>query len=188
MNPPDRNPAPQKAGLSGRARAGILVGLVAIVGILAAPFCFTTKGVKAVHGPPLPLADVNESGIAVPVATPKPAAPASSVDRDAMLPPRWVPSYPAAQAQDGGTKKETKDKIAGTYLAKTRDDPNKVKDYFESTLKADGFDTEVKSTSTDGNDSTIVTASVNGGARRLVVTATSEKGVTNLVITYEGAK
>ncbi|MEP6668849.1 MAG: hypothetical protein ABJF10_06845 [Chthoniobacter sp.] len=188
MNPSDSNPAPQKAGVSSRVRTAIFAGFVAIAGILLASLCFPPKMAKAVPRPPLPLAEVDDSGVVVLTSTASPGPVAASVDRDATLPPRWVPSYPAAQGQDGGTRRETKDKIAGTYLAKTRDDPDKVKDYFDSTLKADGFETEVKSTSTDGNDSTMVTATVNGGKRKLTVKATSEKGVTNLVITYEGAK
>jgi len=180
MKHSDSNAAPQKAGLPGRVKAGVAGSLVAMAGAAAVimPGCGKEASVPT-------RADEAVAAVSTPVPG---ASPAAGSDRDATLPPRWVPSYPAAQGQEGGTKRETKDKIAGTYLAKTKDDPDKVKDYFDSTLKADGFETDVKSTSTDGNDSTIVTATVNGGKRKLTVTATSEKGVTNLVITYEGAK
>ena len=113
---------------------------------------------------------------------------AAGGERDATLPPRWVPSYPAAFAQAGGPKRESKGKVTGTYLAKTKDSPDKVKEYFDSTLKADGFETEATSASKDGNDSATVTAKIGSGARKLTVTATTERSVTNLVVTYEEAK
>ncbi|MEI9897402.1 MAG: hypothetical protein WDN28_26990 [Chthoniobacter sp.] len=187
MNPPDLPRVRQKAGLSGFAKAGVVCGLLVVIGLIALALgrIKMTSSVEVidVH---LGLGKSDrEKGENKPLDQ-KVGEPV--VDRDATLPPRWVPSYPAAQTQDGGTKEETKDKISGTYLAKTRDDPEKVKDYFEGTLQADGFETEVKSSSTDGNDSTIVTATVKGGTRKLTVTATREKGVTNLVISYEGTK
>jgi hypothetical protein len=109
-------------------------------------------------------------------------------DPAGILPPKWVPSYPAAQDQGDQTREETKDTIRGTYRARTMDAPEKVKDYFESTLKADGFETETTTTDTDGSEVATVTATIDGGKRKITVKAGAGKGTTNLVISYQGPK
>ena len=105
-----------------------------------------------------------------------------------VLPPKWVPSYPAAQDLENHTRQDTKDTISGTFRTRTRDTPEKVKDYFASTLKADGFETETTTTEANGSDVTVVTAATAGGKRKIKIQAEVEKGTTNIAISYQGPK
>jgi hypothetical protein len=109
-------------------------------------------------------------------------------DPDASRPPHWVPSYPALQSESGGMKKEAKSTISGTYLARTKDTPEKVKEYFESTLDADGFETKATTSNTDGSESFTIDATKANAKRRITVMANRERGTTNLMIRYQGPK
>jgi hypothetical protein len=192
MNSPDPSPAPQKSGLSCAALAAIggsVIALLVLIGVAIAIF----DEVRTVHLSVVK-ADAgsdpqssNKATATLTVAGPDGTTVTSS-DPTATLPPKWVPAYPAAQAQAGGTKKESKDTVSGTYFARTQDDPDKVKDYYDSTLKADGFETKVATANTDGSESTTVTATMDDRKRKIAVKASSEKGHTNLEITYEGAR
>ena len=109
-------------------------------------------------------------------------------DPDASRPPKWVPSYPALQSESGGIRQEARDTISGTYLARTKDTPAKVKDYFDSTLQADGFETEATTSNTDGNEAITIDATNAGRKRKITVMASSERGTTSLMIRYQGPK
>ena len=103
-------------------------------------------------------------------------------------PPAWVPAYPAAQTQSGGMKMEKAESIAGAFTAQTPDATAKVKAFFESKLKTDGFEIETTTANTDGNDSAVITGHKDDGKRTITVLINAEKGTTSLVINYEGPK
>lgn len=190
MNPTDPSPASQKSGLSGLAIAGIGCGGLVLLGVLAVVVLFKWTAVRVNNA----TADVSYDGKKPNTATATltvdgpDGTTITSNDPAATFPPNWVPAYPAAQAQADGMKHETKDTINGTYRARTTDEPGKVKEYFESTLQADGFETSITTTDTDGAESVVVTATNDASKRKITVKASSEKDHTNLVITYEGQK
>ena len=105
-----------------------------------------------------------------------------------QAPPSWVPAYPGLQAQAGGMRVEKGETVNGTHIAETTDAADKVKEFFESKLKADGC--SVEATSSKFND--VVSASVTGtkedGKLKISVLINSEKGKTSVIITYEGPK
>jgi hypothetical protein len=197
MNPPDPSPVPQKSGPSGLAMAGIGCGALVLISLIVGALLLRSCAVKVKEAA---VDFKNAKGETVSVDTSAANSGGKVVikgpdgstvvggDPDATLPPRWVPAYPAAQSQSGGVKQETKEAITGTYLARTKDAPDKVKDYFESTLKADGFETEVTTADTDGNESAVITATKDDVKRKVTIMANREKGTTNLVITYQGPK
>ena len=153
MNPSDPSSTPQKTGLSRAGLAGIVGGIVIV--LVAVGVAMALLGMVPIH-----LESVKTSVSYEPNKPAKASATlkvdgpdgttVTSSDPEQTLPPKWVPAYPAAQGQAGGTRREGKDTVSGTYLAFTQDDPDKVKDYYESTLKADGFETAVTTTTTEG--------------------------------------
>ena len=183
MNLSDSSAAPQKSGPSGPVIVCVslaLLGLLAVI-LWESGIVHVTASTSSTPGKPTgvtsSLTIVSPNGTTV-----------TGSDPSATLPPKWVPAYPAMQAQDGGTKRETKETIGGSYTARTQDAPDKVKDYFESTLKADGFETSADTGNTDGAEFATITGIYDGGKRKITIKANTEKGHTNLAITYEGAK
>ena len=104
-------------------------------------------------------------------------------DAAASAPPAWVPVYPGIKPQAGGVKQETKEKASGTFMAQTNDAPAKVSEFYDSKLKAAGYETQ---TTTIGGEMSVVTGTRDGGKRTVNVMINTEKGVTNVVITYDG--
>ena len=105
-------------------------------------------------------------------------------DPAATAPPAWVPAYPGAQAQPGGMKTEKQGVASGTFTAQTTDAPAKVREFFETKLKADGYEVTVAS----APESPVITAKKESAKRTITVLLTGGKPATQLVITYEGPK
>jgi hypothetical protein len=107
-----------------------------------------------------------------------------------ILPPSWLPNYPGAQAQADGDelKHETQDTVDGNYTTWTQDSPQKVKEYFESTLQANGFQTSSQATVTDGVESIEIKATDSAGKRELTIKAIPGKDHTTITSTYKGPK
>jgi hypothetical protein len=103
-------------------------------------------------------------------------------------PPPWVPAYPGAKAQSGGMKVEKSETIAGAFTAHTPDATRPVKEFFESRLKADGFEIEGMPAGTDSGDSAVVSARKEDGKRTITVLINRDQGTTTLVVNYEGPK
>ena len=109
-------------------------------------------------------------------------------DAGAIAPPDWVPAYPGAKPQGGGMKKDTANKVNGMFVGETGDGTAKVREFYETKLKAAGFETEATTSAVESSDSAVVTGRKDGGKRTLNVMLNTDKGVTTIVITYEGAK
>lgn len=102
--------------------------------------------------------------------------------------PAWVPAYPGAASQPGGMKTEKSDKIVGMTVLQTPDPVAKVKEFFESKLKADGYTTEVNTMNFNGNDSATVSGKKNDGKQTVNVVIATESGKTSVMVNYEGPK
>ena len=103
----------------------------------------------------------------------------------ATAPPAWVPAYPGAAAQGVGMRTEKPTGVTGSYVVQTGDAADKVREFFETKLKADGY-TTVASASVGGG--AIVNARKEDEKRTVTVQISGDKGATQMVITYEGPK
>lgn len=100
-------------------------------------------------------------------------------------PPAWVPAYPGAAAQGLGMRVAKPTGISGTFMVQTGDTPDKVREFFETKLKADGY-TTVATPSAAG--SSIVNAKKDAEQRSVTVRISGEKGATQIIINYEETK
>lgn len=121
---------------------------------------------------------------------PKPAEVAPKIEEpmpeaDEPGPPRWVPAYPRANTPPGSMKMEKQDSIAGAVTVRTMDTVGQVKVFYEGRLKSDGF--EIESTG-DGNQSAVINARKDNGRRTITALINSERGMTVVILEYEGPK
>lgn len=103
-------------------------------------------------------------------------------------PPAWVPAYPGATVQGNAMTVEKQDTIAGAFTAKTPDAADKVKVFFESQLKENGFEIEALPANSAGSESAVVSARKDADKRTITVLINREQETTALVVDYEGPK
>ncbi len=103
-------------------------------------------------------------------------------------PPAWVPQYPGATVQSGGLKSEQEDKISGTSVSMTSDPVQKVRDTFETDLKAAGFTVTTTSGGNDIATGTLINATKTGPEQNLTIALSTVGQTTNIVINYNGTK
>ncbi len=103
-------------------------------------------------------------------------------------PPAWVPAYPGATVQGRAMTVEKQDTIAGAFTAKTPDAADKVKGFFESQLKENGFEIEAMPANAHGSESAVVSARRDADKRTITVLINREQEMTALVVDYEGPK
>ena len=100
---------------------------------------------------------------------------------DAASVPAWVPSYPGAR-QEGFNSLEANGGREGTFTLHTGDPVDQVASWFESTLKAAGFEVEKSTLDVQG----ALTANVNAksGNRGVNVVVSSQEGETQGLVAY----
>lgn len=79
----------------------------------------------------------------------------------ASAPPAGVPLYPGLTLQDGGFRAEDKDSVSGMAVGTVTAELVKVKEYYETTLKAAGY--EMKSLATAESESVSLTGNKADG-------------------------
>jgi len=57
-------------------------------------------------------------------------------DQTATAPPAWCLPIPVSRTKTGGMRSEKGDKVSGGFISETQDAPAKVKEFYESKLKA----------------------------------------------------
>ena len=152
MNSSDPYPVPHKTGLPALAVAGIgCIALLLLMGLLSAGWFFVRR--PSVTAGATRFEMIGPDGTVLVTTTTDPdGSEVTTGDPQYTRPPEWVPSYPSGHDEPGGMTRETKDQISGTYLGTTKDAPDKVREYFESTLKAAGFATRWTLASVDGRN------------------------------------
>jgi hypothetical protein len=103
-------------------------------------------------------------------------------------PPAWVPAYPGATAQQGGMRAENDGVLSGMGALRSQDPVGKVKDHYETQLKAAGFQVETSTMNLNGAESATVTATKDEGKTTANIMINRDGDVTNIVVTYEGPK
>ena len=102
-------------------------------------------------------------------------------DAAATAPPAWVPTYPGATPQPGGVKVEKGATVSGTVISNTSDPVAKVREYYASKLTDEGYTIDIA-----GDAGTaVVIGNKDSNKRNVTAMIAVEKGVTNVVITYE---
>lgn len=109
-------------------------------------------------------------------------------DAAAVAPPAWVPLYPAVKVQSGGLRAERAGKISGTLVTESADGVAKVREFYETKLKADGYQTEVTTMNRDGADSAVVKGTKVDGDRHLNILINADAGKTIIILNYEAPK
>lgn len=97
--------------------------------------------------------------------------------------PEWIPSYPGGRTE-GLANIEAKGEKSGTYTLRTADAPDAVTAFFETQLKAAGFEVQKASMSFNGAPSGTLTATAEEGKRQLSITAAAQDGETQALVTY----
>jgi hypothetical protein len=101
--------------------------------------------------------------------------------------PSWLPAYPGATVQ--GTYDTTNNEgRTAAFTVSTKDDSNKVIDYYESQLKGAGLPAEKSTYSTNGTTGGTVTGKSADGKREASVIVSSSNGTTQAVITFSEKK
>jgi len=100
--------------------------------------------------------------------------------------PNWIPRYPGADPGNDSYEAFAGNLVAGTYGSQTYDPVEKVRDYYERTLRADGFETTSQTTYDNGVTSAVVAASTHGGRPRMIVKVGSALFYVTISIPYEG--
>lgn len=95
--------------------------------------------------------------------------------------PSWIPTYPGAR-NDGLSTIESKGEKSGSFSINTADAPDALLSYFETKLKADGFEVQRASLAVDGAPSG--TLSATNAGRTLSITAAAQEGTTQALVTY----
>jgi hypothetical protein len=95
--------------------------------------------------------------------------------------PSWVPAYPGAR-QEGFNSLESGSEKSGTFTIHTPDPVDKVVEWFESTLKGEGFEVEKSTLDIAG----AVTANLNAksGGRGVNIVVSSQEGETQGLVAY----
>ncbi len=96
--------------------------------------------------------------------------------------PEWIPAYPGGRTE-GLANIEAKGEKSGTFTLRTADAPDAVLSYFESKLKAAGF--EVQRASLNLNGAPTGTLNATGEKRQLSITAAAQDGETQALVTYD---
>jgi hypothetical protein len=99
--------------------------------------------------------------------------------------PDWVPNYPGAKPGQGGMKAEKDGVLSGLSIAESTDPAAKVKEFYETKLKADGYQVESVAI---GADAAQLTAKKATPKSAINITISTDSGKTNVMVTYERAK
>lgn len=96
--------------------------------------------------------------------------------------PDWLPSYPGGRTE-GLANIEAKGEKSGTFTLRTADTPETVLAFYETKLKAAGFEVQKASLSYNGAPSGTLNASA--GKRQLSITAAAQDGETQALVAYD---
>jgi hypothetical protein len=104
--------------------------------------------------------------------------------------PAWVPAYPGATPAAGSMRMEKGDTLSGSSHSETKDSVAKVKEFFDSKLKEQGYKTEAMIMNLDGKDNASVTGTKKDGDRKtsITVSISAVDGKTAVMTYYEGPK
>lgn len=95
--------------------------------------------------------------------------------------PEWIPAYPGGRTE-GVANIEAQGEKSGTFTLRTADPPDTVLAFYESKLKAAGFEVQKASLSFDGAPSGTLNATAD--KRQLSITAAAQDGETQALVTY----
>jgi hypothetical protein len=101
--------------------------------------------------------------------------------------PSWLPVYPGATVQGTYDTTNAEGRTAA-FTVSTKDDSNKVIDYYESQLKGAGLPAEKSTYTTNGTTGGTVTGKSADGKREASVIVSSSEGNTQAVITFTEKK
>jgi hypothetical protein len=101
--------------------------------------------------------------------------------------PSWLPTYPGATVQ-GTFDTTTNDSRSAAFTVTTKDDSNKVLDYYEAQLKSGGFKPEKSTYNTNGQTGGTVSAKSEDGKREASVIVSSTAEGTQAIVSFTDKK
>jgi zinc-ribbon family len=105
---------------------------------------------------------------------------------EARTAPSWVPIYPALAKPAHGTGREEGGIVKGRTSFDTSDPLDKVKEFYENKLKADGFEITADKATTRIFENAEIAGNKDGGKLALRVAIHQMKTRTFVTVTYEG--
>ena len=109
-------------------------------------------------------------------------------ESDLVPTPAWVPVFPKSRPMSGGVRSENSEGVKGTTLAEADATVTEVKDFYESELKAKGYEVQTTVTNAAGADSAMLSADSADKKSKLVIMINSEGQKVNVMLNYEGPK
>ena len=97
--------------------------------------------------------------------------------------PDWVPVYPGTEPKNRGSMK-TDEMVSGNYTTKTGDSAEKVLEYFRDTLKAEGYQVNINTYTSDDSGGGIVNGSLESEGKTVVVLVNTDGGSTGITVTH----
>jgi hypothetical protein len=101
--------------------------------------------------------------------------------------PSWMPTYPGATIQ-GTFDTTANDSRAAAFTVTTKDDSNKVLDYYEAQLKSNGFKPEKSTYNNNGQTGGTVSAKSDDGKREASVIVSSTADGTQAIVSFTDKK
>ena len=139
--------------------------------------------------PATPGASGKQSASATPVSPTSAAPPAVAIqERESKTPPSWVPIYPVTIRPAHGTRKTEDGIVKGRVAFETVDPLDKVKEFYESRFKTDGFEITADKSTARLFENAEIAGRREAGNSTLHVAIHQLKARTFVTVTYEGAE
>ena len=101
--------------------------------------------------------------------------------------PSWMPSYPGGTVQ-GTFDTTTNDARSAAFTVNTKDDSNKVLDYYEAQLKSNGFKPEKTTFNNNGQTGGTVSGKSEDGKHEVSVIVSSGTEGTQALVSFTDKK
>ncbi len=102
--------------------------------------------------------------------------------------PAWVPVFPKSRPMSGGVRSENNEGVKGTALSEAEGTVAEVKAFYESELKAKGYEVQTTVTDAAGAQSAMVSADSADKKSKVVIMINAEGQKVTMMLNYEGPK
>lgn len=102
--------------------------------------------------------------------------------------PAWVPQYPGATPKESGVRMENNGVVSGMSVFESADSVTKVKEFYESKLKAGGFKVDMNVITTGEGETAMVSGTKEDSKQKANAVINLQDGKTAITLNYEGPK
>jgi len=184
---PDRGGAPtgspKRSTLFWVVIAGIACGVILLILIVVAGVGFVIR-TRALHQAQARTEELRRMTTPPTISS---GMPQNSPSPESSAPPTWVPIYPGLARPPHFFRKDENGTVKGRANFDTPDSMEKVKEFFETQLKADGFEITNDKSKVRLLQSAEIDARKEAGKRAIHVTIHGSKAKTVVLETFEGS-